>query len=217
MASAPSDHWVFAYGSLMWNPGFPFVEVARARLNGWHRRFCIASRHHRGTHDRPGLVLGLDRGGVADGLAYRIAADQMTAVRTYLRAREQVSGVYREARVRLVLHAASVSECQALVYLAETEHPGFTPRAPVLRQAHIIAGARGLAGSNVDYLTNTLKELRRLGIRERELERIQACLGVIRARRPDSAASHRYLKRWPIKRKLRHTDIDRFGHRSRIS
>jgi cation transport protein ChaC len=140
VTSTSYDLWVFAYGSLMWNPGFTFMEVAPARLVGWHRRFCIASRHHRGTHGRPGLVLGLDRGGVTDGLAYRVAAEHAVTVRNYLRAREQVSGIYREAHVKLVLHEASTHECYALVYLAETAHPGFTARTPVLRQAHIIAG-----------------------------------------------------------------------------
>ena len=190
MSGAPPEFWVFAYGSLMWRPGFAFAEVQAARLSGWHRRFCIASRHHRGTHARPGLVLGLDRGGVTEGLAYRIAAGVIRLVRSYLRAREQVSGIYREANVKITLTGQGAHEHRALVYLAEREHPGFTPRVPVQRQAHIIAGAKGRSGSNVDYLVNTLSELKRLGIRERELERVRACLGAIRGGRGKSLASH---------------------------
>jgi hypothetical protein len=68
------DLWVFAYGSLMWRPGFRYEEARRARLTGYSRRFCIYSVHHRGTPERLGLVLGLDRGGVCEGVAYRIAA-----------------------------------------------------------------------------------------------------------------------------------------------
>lgn len=215
MTSALPDLWVFAYGSLMWNPGFDFEEVVPARLTGWHRRFCITSRIHRGTHHRPGLVLGLDRGGVTDGLAYRVAGSKAIAVRNYLRAREQPSGIYREAHVKLSLRGRPEG-CYALVYLAETSHPGFTPRVPVPRQALIIAGARGHAGTNIDYLANTLRELRRLGIRERELERIQTCLGPIRSRYSKAMLSHRYLHRWPENPALKPGDIARFPHRARV-
>lgn len=215
MSSAPPDLWIFAYGSLMWNPGFVFEEVVPARLAGWHRRFCIASHHHRGTHARPGLVLGLDRGGATDGLAYRIAADRAVAVRNYLRAREQIGGVYREAHVKLDLRGEPRSTCHALVYLAEQAHPCFTRRAPVHRQAHVIAEASGASGSNIDYFTQTLRELRRLGIRERELERIQTCLGPIPSRSLKPRPSHPNLGKWPGNSALKPSDIARFPYRTR--
>ncbi|NOT72739.1 MAG: gamma-glutamylcyclotransferase [Hyphomicrobium sp.] len=199
----------------MWRPGFAFDDVQPARLNGWHRRFCITSRHHRGTHGRPGLVLGLDRGGVTDGLAYRVAAGEAVGVRTYLRAREQISGVYREAHVKISLLAQDRAEHQALVYLAERDHPSFAPRYCVQRQAHIIAGARGQSGSNVDYLVNTLAELKRLGIRERELERVRACLGAIRGRRGKPLVSHTHLAAWPESQTLKSYDVNRYCHRTR--
>jgi glutathione-specific gamma-glutamylcyclotransferase len=217
LSGAQPDLWVFAYGSLMWRPGFAFQEVQPAQLTGWHRRLCIASRHHRGTHVRPGLVLGLDRGGTTEGLAYRIADSDALSVRSYLRAREQVSGIYREALLRITLRGQPEAEHRALVYLAERDHPGFTPRVSVQRQAHIIAGARGLSGSNVDYLVSTLVELRRLGIRERELERVRSCLGAIRGGRGKSLASHALISRWPNDRRLRAADINRFGHRTRCN
>lgn len=219
MTAAPPDLWVFAYGSLMWRPDFPFLDVHPARLNGWHRRFCIASRIHRGTHRRPGLVLGLDRGGSTEGLAYRVSAENAVAVRQYLRAREQVSGIYREAHLKILLigpdTGAERIEHHALVYLSEPAHPGFTPRVPVQRQALIIAGARGQSGSNVDYLVSTLAELKRLGIRERELERVRACLGAVRGKRGRSLVSHSALTDWPRSRTLKAGDINRFGHRAR--
>lgn len=199
----------------MWRPGFDYVEVFPARLSGWHRRFCIASRIHRGTHRRPGLVLGLDRGGATEGLAYRVAAKDAVAVRTYLRAREQVSGIYREAHIKISLLTAERQMHQALVYLSEPAHPGFTPRVPVHRQAQIIAGANGMSGSNVDYLVNTLAELKRLGIRERELERVRTCLGAVRGQRGKSLSSHGTVNGWPSSRTLKHTDINRFSHRAR--
>src|SRR5690606_16263770 len=98
-----AQHWVFGYGSLMWRPGFDYEERREAVLYGAHRRLCIYSHFHRGTPERPGLVLGLDRGGSCRGIAYRVAAADYTAVLDYLRGREQVTGVYREVtrRVRL--------------------------------------------------------------------------------------------------------------------
>ena len=96
-----SGLWVFAYGSLMWRPDFQFVEARRARLSGWHRRFCIVSRYYRGSAENPGLLLGLDRGGVCEGVAFKIAADRTREVLRYLRVREQISGVYREARLAI--------------------------------------------------------------------------------------------------------------------
>jgi glutathione-specific gamma-glutamylcyclotransferase len=90
--------WIFGYGSLMWRPDFAFIERQPARLTGYHRCFCITSTHHRGTAERPGLVLGLDRGGYCAGVAYRVAAEDEACVLAYLRKRELVNGVYREAR-----------------------------------------------------------------------------------------------------------------------
>jgi glutathione-specific gamma-glutamylcyclotransferase len=217
VTAAEGDFYVFGYGSLMWRPDFPFAAAYPARLYGWHRRFCIASRIHRGSHHRPGLVLGLDRGGVTDGVVYRIDARDVRAVHAYLRAREQVSGIYREARVTVFRRDGSGAHHQALVYLAERAHPGFTARVPVERQAHIIAGARGHSGSNIDYLVNTLAEFRKCGIRERELERVRTCLGTIRGRQGKSLTSHTRVAGWPQTRRLKLTDINRFVHRLRLA
>src|SRR5256714_13019057 len=90
------DLWVFGYGSLMWRPGFEFLERIPARLIGEHRALCVYSFVHRGTPEKPGLVLGLDRGGACRGVAFRVAEKKRADVVAYLRAREQVTSVYRE-------------------------------------------------------------------------------------------------------------------------
>nr|MCU0831318.1 gamma-glutamylcyclotransferase [Rhizobiaceae bacterium] len=90
------DLWVFGYGSLMWRPGFVHEEALPARLTGYHRALCVRSLVHRGTPERPGLVLGLDKGGSCKGIAFRVTADRRDAVVDYLRARELVTNVYRE-------------------------------------------------------------------------------------------------------------------------
>src|SRR5581483_9176409 len=90
------DLWVFGYGSLMWRPGFDYLEQVPARLIGEHRALCVYSFDHRGTPEKPGLVLGLDRGGACRGIAFRVAADLRQATIEYLRAREQTTHVYRE-------------------------------------------------------------------------------------------------------------------------
>lgn len=169
--AAARDLWVFAYGSLMWRPGFDFVEAVHARLHGYKRSFCIYSVHYRGSMRRPGLVLGLERGGQCEGLAFRIAAKDTAAVLAYLREREQVSGVYREKIVRVQL-AGSERAVAALTFVAERRHPSFARALPLQRQARVIRGACGSSGANVDYLVNTLKHLDELQIRDRLLERL---------------------------------------------
>jgi glutathione-specific gamma-glutamylcyclotransferase len=180
--SAPAhDLWVFGYGSLMWRPGFSYMEARHARLIGYRRCFCIYSMHHRGTQHRPGLVLGLDKGGACEGIAYRIVASQAAATYRYLRQREQVSGVYREALVPVRL-GHSPDQVQALAYMVERAHPNYAGQLPLALQARLIRAAQGLSGANLDYLINTIRHLADLGIVERELQRLLAVIGPHAAR-----------------------------------
>src|SRR5208282_4138064 len=128
-----ADLWVFGYGSLMWRPGFDFLERAPARLIGLHRALCVYSFVHRGTPERPGLVLGLDRGGTCRGVAFRVAPRSRAATITYLRAREQVTSVYRETMRRVWLKGdagrpTSSLQVSALCYVVDRSHVQYAGR-----------------------------------------------------------------------------------------
>ncbi len=172
-----SDLWVFGYGSLMWNPGFEFIEAVPARLAGYHRAFCIYSMHYRGTPRAPGLVLGLDRGGACEGMAFRVSAETAARVRHYLRVRELVTGVYREAMVPVTLIREGWPEVMALTFIAERAHPAYAGDLDLRRQVRLVRTAAGLAGNNIDYVLSTACHLRLLGIRERRIERLVALMG----------------------------------------
>jgi len=167
-----SDFWVFGYASLMWKPGFEFVEKRRARLHGYHRSLCIISLEHRGTPERPGLVMGLDRGGSCVGVAFRVAGEKRESVMSYLRERELVTNVYLE-------RAGSISfECggraAALAYVADRDHGQYAGRLGVSEAASRVCGAVGGMGPNEDYVINTAEHIRTLGIRDHWLDHVVA-------------------------------------------
>jgi cation transport protein ChaC len=223
---AGRDLWVFGYGSLMWRPDFPFVERAQATLAGYHRAFCIASTVHRGSRERPGLVLGLDKGQACRGIAYRVAEKDAAGVLDYLRDRELIYGVYREARVPLSLVAEEgVVHVEALAYTVERCHPSYTGPMPLERQARIIRGARGRSGANLDYLINTVQHLRQLAIRERQLERLMALAAGFSAnvagdtlhRSCVAGLRREWARRPTLVPELPKGDQRRFGHRIAIT
>src|SRR5437879_13903720 len=113
------DLWVFGYGSLMWRPGFEFEERVPARLIGEHRALCVYSFVHRGTPEKPGLVLGLDRGGACRGVAFRIAQKNRAAPIAYLPEREQVTSVYREVTRSVWLENEARQRVGALAYVVD--------------------------------------------------------------------------------------------------
>ena len=163
--------WVFAYGSLMWKPGFATPETRPARLQGWHRALCIYSEHYRGTPAKPGLILGLLPGGSCRGLAHRLPRRDYDAVRRYLIHREiDNDGVYEET-VRPI-NLADGRIVPALVYLADREHRQFAGKLPLARAVSLVRRSRGATGSNLAYLRNTMAHLRELGLRDRTLEKL---------------------------------------------
>lgn len=156
------DLWVFGYGSLIWRPGFVFEESVQARLHGYHRSLCIFSHVHRGTPEQPGLVLGLDRGGVCRGLAFRVAAGHAEATISYLREREQATSVYIERR--LPLRLADGRRVTALAYVADRRHLQYAGRLPAPELLALVRQGRGSSGHNPDYVLQTHEHLRRMGV-----------------------------------------------------
>jgi glutathione-specific gamma-glutamylcyclotransferase len=160
--------WVFGYGSLMWRPGFPFEERRGAVLHGRRRAFCIYSVHHRGTPERPGLVLGLTHGGSVRGAAFRVAEADWPEVYAYLIEREQPTETYIESRPPVRLDGGE--QVHALAFFSDRDHPQWAGDLSLERQAQLIAGAQGLSGRNVDYLRDLVSHLRELGCRDRAME-----------------------------------------------
>lgn len=165
--------WVFGYGSLMWSPGFPVVERRAALLRGWHRRFCVVSHIYRGTPEKPGLVLGLDRGGACRGMAMRVEPDHAREALDYLWDREMITRVYRPLWRTVETDAGDV---HAATFVADREHEHYAPERDPAWAARTIADAIGCNGSNRDYLNATLAELDRLGIHDRHLRAVLAAL-----------------------------------------
>ena len=161
---------MFGYGSLMWRPGFAYVERIPATLHGRRRAFCIFSVHHRGTHDRPGLVLGLAPGGSVRGVVYRVAEAEWAKTYAYLIDREQPTETYVEAWAHVRL--ADGRGVEALTFLSDTAHPQWAGVMDIEDQARLIAGAKGLSGPNIGYLRDLVMHLREEGARDRGMERL---------------------------------------------
>lgn len=166
--------WVFGYGSLLWNPGFEVAEQVLARLDGYHRSFCMRSIHHRGTVAAPGLVLALDEaaGAGCDGVAFRVAPGQEAATLTYLRERELVSSAYLERELDVVGVDGRV--LRAVTYVIDAVHDQYCGGIALEEQAQIIAQAVGGRGPNTEYLWNTVDHLAGLGIADPDLEWLAA-------------------------------------------
>lgn len=163
------DLWVFGYGSLMWDPGFEFSRSAPALLYGYHRAFCVYSTRYRGTPERPGLVLGLDRGGCCRGIAFLVAERQIERVLDDLWVREMLRFVYTP---RLVPIAVDGTKVNALTFVSNRSHEGYAGRLELEEMAQTIAECSGARGPNADYLFNTLRHLAALGFREPRLDKI---------------------------------------------
>jgi glutathione-specific gamma-glutamylcyclotransferase len=174
--SGKGDLWVFGYGSLMWRPGFEYAEKVPARLIGEHRALCVYSFDHRGTPEKPGLVLGLDRGGACRGIAFRVAPELRDSTIEYLRAREQTTHVYREVMRAVWLNNSSQQRVSALTYVADRSHVQYAGRLPINEQLRIVRQGHGRSGNNRDYVLATVKAIEAEGFRDEQLHRLATML-----------------------------------------
>ena len=165
---AGKDIWVFGYGSLMWRPGFRFAESRPALLRGYHRALCVHSRRYRGTEDCPGLVVGLDRGGSCRGRAMRVRGDDAERVLAYLWKRE-MGGVYAAKTLRVVTPEGPV---RALCFVCDRGHANYAGNLDAATTVAWIKRGRGIRGTALEYLENTVAHLDDLGIREGRLHDI---------------------------------------------
>src|SRR5437588_1970530 len=170
------DLWVFGYGSLMWRPGFEFIERIPARLIGEHRALCVYSFVHRGTPEKPGLVLGLDRGGACRGIAFRVAEKNRTATIAYLREREQVTSVYREVKRSVWLENEARLRVSALAYVVDRGHVQYAGRLTLAEQLRHVQQGHGRSGNNRDYVLSTVMSIEAQGFRDQPLHQLALML-----------------------------------------
>jgi glutathione-specific gamma-glutamylcyclotransferase len=170
------DLWVFGYGSLMWRPGFEFIEHVPARLIGEHRALCVYSFDHRGTPEKPGLVLGLDRGGACRGVAFRVPARQRSDTVDYLRSREQTTNVYREVTRSVWLENEARQRVSALAYVVDRGHVQYAGRLSLAEQLRCVQQGHGRSGNNRDYVLSTVKSIEAQGFRDQQLHLLAAML-----------------------------------------
>jgi len=170
------DLWVFGYGSLMWRPGFEFIEQVPARLIGEHRALCVYSFDHRGTPEKPGLVLGLDRGGACRGVAFRVAAKHSGDTVDYLRSREQTTNVYREVMRSVWLEDEARQRVSALAYVVDRGHLQYAGRLSLADQLRHVQQGHGRSGNNRDYVLSTVKSIEAQGFRDAQLHQLALML-----------------------------------------
>ena len=175
--------WLFGYGSLIWNPAFHFTDRLIGTVYGYHRRFCLWTHLGRGCPERPGLVLGLERGGSCRGVAFHIATDAVEEELAIVWRREMLSGAYVP---RWVDVRSALGDIRAITCVFNQAPERYARFLPDERVAEVIATAEGWLGPCADYLINTVDHLAALGIHDRPLERLRA---QVLARRSEQAAA----------------------------
>jgi glutathione-specific gamma-glutamylcyclotransferase len=166
------DAWLFAYGSLIWKPAVTHIEERRGTVHGWHRSFCFKVFRHRGTLEKPGLMMALDRGGQCTGMLYRLRGDNL---------REQLSMLFRReftvkpvnSMPRWIKVTSGQETLQAIAFVMNRHSPAYVGRLSMEDKADILAKACGHEGSCAEYLYNTVFHLEERGIHDRYLWRLQ--------------------------------------------
>ena len=168
-------YWVFGYGSLMWRPGFKYIDRHLAKLNGFHRSLCVYSHVHRGTPDKPGLVFGLDQGGACTGIAYSVAPENWPEISAYLQQREQVTAVYLDSfqEVSLSNNGHSVT---ALTFLVDRNHEQYAGKLSIREQLKFIRQGSGQSGKCLDYVMSSAHQLADINIHDHNIQTLAKTL-----------------------------------------
>jgi cation transport protein ChaC len=178
----PGDLWVFGYGSLMWSPGFRYRAKAPGFVFGYHRSLCIYSHRHRGTRDRPGLVMGLRRGGSCWGMAFRVPAASAPTVLARLWQREMRNRVYQPRLVQVRLGARRA--VRAVAFVADPRHQQYARDLDLAHTARLVAQGSGQRGHNLEYLHRTIAHMHAIGVRDPHLERVLTIARALRGSAP---------------------------------
>ena len=175
------DLWIFGYGSLIWDPGFPVAEQVIGRVHGYHRSFCMRSIHHRGTVETPGLVLALDKSSDdwCDGVAFRVARGEEEKTLDYLRERELISSAYLEVQLNVDLQSGD--QVRTTSFIIDADHDQYCGGLSLDEQARIISHSIGGRGPNWEYLYNTAQHLEELGLSDPDLNWLCGEVAAIRA------------------------------------
>jgi cation transport protein ChaC len=173
LAHAPADDiWLFGYGSLLWKPACEFTESRVATVRGWHRAFCFRVARFRGTRDKPGLMLALDRGGSCKGMIFKLPADGVEASLNALFRRELM--VKPSVNVpRWMTAETDAGPIRALGFVVNRQSPHYSGKLALDEAADILAVAAGHWGSCAEYLRETVCRLEELGIHDKSLWRLQ--------------------------------------------
>jgi len=161
--------WVFAYGSLIWNPAFHYEEKRQARIYGYHRRYCMWTTLGRGCPENPGLMLGLDRGGSCKGLVFRIAPDALDEELSIIWSREMVAGAYIPTWCKADTEQGTV---WAISFVMDRKNERYCDGLDEERLVNILATAKGRIGSCAEYLFNTVEHLDAMGLKDHQLSRV---------------------------------------------
>lgn len=170
MSAATEDFWIFAYGSLMWDPGFAYEEAIAGNINGYQRSLSVLSTIYRGTPEHPGLVLGLDKGDSCCGRVFRIAPENVNDIVAYLDEREQVTKVYcpHFFETRLI----DGRWVKAYTFVVRREHEQYAGYLSLEEQAELVAQGVGEKGTALAYLENTVRHIDDLGIEDTDLHKV---------------------------------------------
>lgn len=171
MTRPAGDLWIFAYGSLIWNPALVYAEQRIARIDGWHRAFCLSMPIGRGTPEGPGLCLGLDYGGSCTGIAYRIADDDLATELPILWRREMLITGYIPHWIPLV-GTDGVIFGHAIAFVIDPGSPNYAGTLSAGAKVMRLATAEGSWGTSADYLFRTCDALRARGIKDPRLDQL---------------------------------------------